>query len=401
MRLIWTGRETTAEVRLTLRGRGYDPSRLGLPEDAGGLIDRPFPVLVSQSGRFIEEAFSFLFDIAFLRGSTRSARTLTTYAESLHSWLSYAERRGLQWRKPITVMLAAFRDHLLGTDGVDRGPRPLSRRTVNLRLTVAIEFYKHLGWIPIQGSDRSPPHSLTGGRTARIESVRAEVRRHDFRRLRVRVYSLRPKALPLEHCRALCQALRPPYRLMWQWALCTGLRTCSLVRITLQGIEHLKRRTRWGQTIELVGKGGKVVGVHVPDELLAATLRYLEVDRLLVAGRPRRGGEVESLFLNAHGRAVTGKGFYRALKRAGARLKIAVRPHQARSTFATFVRDRLEARNEAGSNLDAVKVVQFLLAHADASTTEQYLESIDVPSLDVLQVLDELARTALPTQVMR
>jgi hypothetical protein len=37
------------------------------------------------SGRFIEKAFSFFFDIAFVRGSTRSIRTLETYAESLQS----------------------------------------------------------------------------------------------------------------------------------------------------------------------------------------------------------------------------------------------------------------------------------------------------------------------------
>lgn len=86
---------------------------------------------------------------------------------------------------------------------------------------------------------------------------------------------------------------------------------------------------------------------------------------------------------------------YRALKRAGTRLAITARPHQARTTFATFVRERLEVMNESGANLDAVKVVQFLLAHADSTTTEQYLESIDVPSLEVLQVLDELTRTTL------
>jgi integrase len=63
------------------------------------------------------------------------------------------------------------------------------------------------------------------------------------------------------------------------------------------------------------------------------------------------------------------------------------------------MRDKLEAMNEAGGNLDAVKVVQSLLAHADARTTEQYLESIDVPSLDVLQILDELARAALSQEV--
>lgn len=399
MRLIWTGGEPVSDTRFTLRSRGYDPSQLGLPEDGTCRIDRPFPVLISQAGYWVDEAFSFLFDIAFLRGSTRSTRTLETYAESLLSWLAYAERKGLQWRKPTPAMLAAYRDHLLGTDRENRPTqRSLSRRTVNLRLTVAVEFYKHLGCIPVEELPVSDRAGFELSRHLQHQSPRSSVRRADFRRLRVRIYSRRPKALPIEHCQALSRGLRQPYRLMWQWALCTGLRTCSLVRITVKSIEDLKRPSRWGQTVDLIAKGGKVISVNVPDELLAATMRYLNVDRMLVTGRPGVSAETQSLFLNAHGRPATGKSFYRALERAGKSLNITAHPHQARTTFATFVRDRLEARNEAGAQMDPVKVVQFLLAHADASTTEQYLESIDVPSVDVLQVLDDLASKTMLSQ---
>jgi integrase len=118
--------------------------------------------------------------------------------------------------------------------------------------------------------------------------------------------------------------------------------------------------------------------------------RYIQVDRMLVRGTHQASDE--ALFLNAAGRAVTPKGYYRAVKRAGVRIGIRVWPHQARTTFATHVRDKLELARLAGRQIDAVKVVQSLLAHADARTTEQCLESIDVPSLDVLQILDELAR---------
>lgn len=69
---------------------------------------------------------------------------------------------------------------------------------------------------------------------------------------------------------------------------------------------------------------------------------------------------------------------------------LAARPHQARSTFATRVRDKLARLTRGGAELDVVKIVQALLAHADARTTEQYLESIDV-----LRVLDELSGMAL------
>jgi hypothetical protein len=143
MRLVWTGEQPAAEAQRVLVERGYDTAQLGLSEHAHSRITRRFPVLISRSGRFIEEAFSFFLDVAFVRGSARSIRTLETYAESLQSWLTYAERKDLQWRRPTAVMLAAYRDHLLETDGVDRRTRPLSCRTVNLPLTVAIEFYKH------------------------------------------------------------------------------------------------------------------------------------------------------------------------------------------------------------------------------------------------------------------
>jgi hypothetical protein len=128
MRLIWTGEEPVSETRLTLKARGYEPSQLGLSEQAVCRIGRRFPVLISQSGRFVGDAFSFLFDVAFVRGSTRSARTLETYAESLLSWLKYAEDKGVQWRKPTSAMLAAYRDNMLGTDGQDRrNTRPARR----------------------------------------------------------------------------------------------------------------------------------------------------------------------------------------------------------------------------------------------------------------------------------
>ncbi len=388
MRLVWSSERSAADDWATLQSRGFDPQQWGLRRDRyGARLKRRFPILISQSGRFVAEAFDFLFDVAFVRGSTRSERTLATYAESLQSWLTYAEQESLEWRRPSALMLAAYRDHLLGTDGNERyRSRPLARRTVNLRLTVATEFYKHLGLLlatPSRGRE-TRDHS-------RDERSGVQTRSQDFRRLRVRVHRRRPKALRAEHCRALCRELANPYRLMWQWALCTGLRTCSLIRIKLKAFEIGVGGHTAGQTMDFTAKGGKVVSIHVPAGLLDATCRYISVDRMLAVGNRRSSDD--ALFLNAAGRPVTAKGYYRAVKRASARLGIAARPHQARTTFATHVRDRLELMSTAGRQIDAVKVVQSLLAHADARTTEQYLESIDVPSLDVLQVLDELART--------
>jgi integrase len=182
---------------------------------------------------------------------------------------------------------------------------------------------------------------------------------------------------------------------MWQWALCTGLRTVSLLQIKLKAFQGLRHCGSEAQTLDIGAKGGKTVTVSVHQELRCATEHYVAVDRVMAAGLSPPKSSDPSLFLNLLGRPVTGKSYYRALKQAGRRLKITVHPHQARTTFATHVRDKLEALNRAGREIDAIKVVQSLLAHADARTTEQYLESIDVPSLDVLAVLDELCKTAL------
>jgi site-specific recombinase XerD len=161
----------------------------------------------------------------------------------------------------------------------------------------------------------------------------------------------------------------------------------------LPAIEKLRQRTPIDRTIEVPAKGGRMVSAHIPEALLAATEKYIETERVLAASRSGKPVE-HALFLNGQGQPLTGKAFYRALKRASRRLKFSTHPHQARTSFATHVRDRLEGLNREGLKLDAVKVVQSILAHADARTTEQYLESIDVPSLDVLGILGQLAAEA-------
>jgi integrase len=389
MRLVWSAEGSGEDPWAVLRARGFEPHLWGLLRSGRRpLIKHRFPLLIGADGSLVREAVSFLYDIAYVRGSTRSLRTLETYAESLNSWLSYAEEHQLGWRHPTAPMLASYRDQMLGTDGT-RDP-PLSRRTVNLRLSVALEFYKHLGC-----KDEGEEMTVTQrneARTASPPSVKwTASRSSSLATLRVRVYRRRPRALRAEDCQNLSGELKAAYRLMWQWALCTGLRTSSLLRLRLGAFESLASSVMSDPMLSVLAKGGKIVSVHVPQALRDATERYIEVDRRLAASRPACPAKDAALFLNRTGRPVTAKAYYRAFRRAAARLRIHAFPHQARTTFATFVRDRLERLNAAGHHLDAVKIVQSLLAHADAATTEAYLDSIDVPSLDVLRLLDELA----------
>jgi site-specific recombinase XerD len=250
MRLLWTADQPAPVVRQVLAQRGYSSVCAALPRDGQWRIGRRFPVLVDSSGRVPAGPFSFLFDVAFIRGSTRSFRTLETYAECLSDWLTFAEGAGLPWRRPTGAMLATYRDHLLGTVVCEpKRSRPLSRRTVNLRLTVLIEFYKHLAELPDVDSD-----------TRLLLSRRLAL----LRRLRVRLDRRRPRALSVEQCRLLCARLRGVHRLMFQWALCTGLRTASLVSIPLSDFVSLLRSRTLPRLMQVRAKGGKMVSVHVP-----------------------------------------------------------------------------------------------------------------------------------------
>lgn len=389
MRLVWSAERSEEDPWTVLRTRGYEPQLWGLlRSDRRPLIKHRFPLLIGADGHLVREAFSFLYDIGYVRGSTRSVRTLETYAESLYSWLSYAEEHELGWRRPTAPMLASYRDQMLGTDGTR--DHPLSRRTANLRLSVAVEFYKHLA--NIDGSQELAVIQRDEAWAASSPSVkRIASSSSSLARLRVRVYRRRPRALSTEHCQHLSGELKAAYRLMWQWALCTGLRTGSLLRLRLSAFQALASSAGSDPMLSVLAKGGKLVTVHVPQALRDATQRYIEVDRRLAASRRSSPANDAALFLNRTGRPVTAKAYYRAVRRAAARLRIRAFPHQARTTFATFVRDRLEKLSAAGHQVDAVKIVQSLLAHADAATTEAYLDSIDVPSLDVLRILDELA----------
>lgn len=381
MRLLWTADQAPPLVRQLLEQRGHRTICSALPADGQWRLHRKLPLLIDAAGHVPAEPMRFFYDIGHVRGSTRSVRTLATYAECLCDWLGFAERAGLPWRRPTAAMLATYRDHLLGTFAEEPAhrSRPLSRRTTNLRLTVAIEFYRYLAELPeVEQATRL----LFSNRLPQL------------RRLRVRLDRRRPRALTTGQSRLLCKRLRGVYRLMFQWALCTGLRTSSLVSIPLHDFVSMVRSRTSPRLMQVSAKGGKKVTVHVPPALQEATVRYLEIERVLSTQRAV-DGKATTLFLNTVGRPVTSKAYYRAFCRASEAVRVIARPHQARSTFATRVRDKLQRLSNSGVELDVVKIVQSLLAHADARTTEQYLESIDVPSIDVLAVLDELSGIAL------
>ncbi len=134
----------------------------------------------------------------------------------------------------------------------------------------------------------------------------------------------------------------------------TGLRVSELVSLSFQNLQLDAGYLRFwgkGQRERVVPLGG------VAAQVLESYLRD---------GRPSLigGFDNEVLFPGRRGRPMTRQGFWKALRRHGARVGIrsSLTPHVLRHSFATHLL-------ENGADL---RSVQTLLGHADISTTEIY-----------------------------
>lgn len=182
-------------------------------------------------------------------------------------------------------------------------------------------------------------------------------------------------------------ALKGVHRVIFAWSLATGVRVSSVLNIDLVEYEKLNIDGSDG-FIELMMKGGRMQKVYVPQALRSEIETYICTVRVLSSKYRLQGaGERGKLFLNSKGEAVTRSCYYAAFKRACASQNIKAHPHQARTTFATFMERKISA---AGLNLgfDHVKIIQGLLGHASAITTQQYLEDIAGNNVEVLALID-------------
>ena len=136
-----------------------------------------------------------------------------------------------------------------------------------------------------------------------------------------------------------------------------GLRRSEVARLT---VEHLQRREEHWAIVDLVGKGGHVRTIPVPNWVKAA------VDLWTTAAGVKGG----RLFRCVHktgsvwGDGITEKVVWRVVKESAARVGLdGLAPHDLRRTCARLCRS-------AGGELEQI---QFLLGHVSVQTTERYL----------------------------
>lgn len=349
-----------------------------MPPDGSTTLPRGFPLILTGSGQMHWGAFCFLLDLYRLDSSRDRRKTLQTYAESLKSWLQHLEASHADWTRPAPRLLSDYRTAL--TSGLG-GQKRASNATVNLRTVVVREFYLYLNsWTSWRMLDAS----------LRIEAAPIARFLDSAQKIgRAKGYRKRPRALTSDEVGALGAALKSPYSLIFKWTIATGIRRSTAVSLSLDDLPPEVRRLAY---IQVTVKGGRRIEIPVTEGLQRSTSDYIATLRNKYLARS--GTATSSIFINSRGYPVSSSSYYQAFRRAAKLTGIDVSPHAARHTFAVHMKAALERFAEQGAQLNPIKVLQHILGHSSARTTEIYLESVNAVDAGVLRALIETEEMA-------
>jgi integrase/recombinase XerD len=182
-----------------------------------------------------------------------------------------------------------------------------------------------------------------------------------------------PKALTMEEVSdlidgagAAANSFAPRDRAIIEMLYASGARISELVQIDVNDIDLREERV----VVKVRGKGSKERFIPVGSYARAALVTYLEDQRPALAAKAARAAKVEPLFLNSRGSRLSRQSAWQIIQEAAQRaeLDVEVSPHSLRHSFATHLLD-------GGAD---IRVVQELLGHSSATTTQIYtLVTID------------------------
>jgi len=208
------------------------------------------------------------------------------------------------------------------------------------------------------------------------------------RSLAPRIISRHPRNLALEEISRLMLLARPPYRLAFRWGLASGMRrfeVADLRHSDLPRPEQLPFFEDRLASLNIMRKGGREQTIYVPVQLVEETQWYFIADR----PTPAAGFE-DHIFLSARGLPLERQALSREFRRCGKLIGTDATLHHLRHTFASNVLAYLQRTHDQDQGINSLKVVQVLLGHANAKTTEVYLRAARVTSRAVVDALDYL-----------
>lgn len=351
------------------------------------LFDVPaLAVLVDKQGMPMWLPTLYLVDCA-LRGRSVTGDTVRSYAEALITWFTFLDELGFCQEEVTEDVFALFRTDVAHSPSSSTG-RVRSSATANHRVAVVCGFH-------LWGEKRGLLHTPLGCfLLKREEEHRGQSRlnmpypRRTRSSLAPAVVQRLPTLLSYEEVRLLFQVAPSPYRLIFKWALLTGLRRfeiCGLTTDQLPSPQQLLLSRDGFARINVLRKGGRDVTVHVPIRLVEETSWYVLVDR----PTPARADETR-IFIGKRGTAVSRGSLSKAFRNCADRVGTRATFHHLRHTFAVNVLGILEQRVQDGDSLNSIKSLQVLLGHASLESTEIYLRAMEVSSEAVMQALDYL-----------
>lgn len=258
-----------------------------------------------------------------------SPRTLANYRAALAAYQEWRGDAFAGWREETED---DFRDHLFAL--MKRG---LKRATIRLRFAALRSFYKFL--VLRRGLGRSPVAAVQLPKAERglpVVITPAQADELLTLPLRLELPKRSPAWLPARDAAIL------------ELFYSCGLRIAELLALDVRHLDFL------GETVRVLGKGGKERVIPIGSPALAAVQRYRR--EAVVTNGP--------LFLSVRRTRITQQAVDKLLKKylKQSSIPFPISPHKLRHSFATHLLD-------AGADL---RSVQELLGHASLSTTQIY-----------------------------
>lgn len=349
--------------------------------------DLPLLAVIEEPSGLPNWQVALFLGAAALRSNSICGDSVRTYAESLIPWLRYLRDRQLALEDVDEETYGLYRA-IVSNQRISVDER-YSSATVNLRILVPELFH---AWAQERDVIDSPFGAYlleTGHAPGAAQGVNRRKEMIFRSRPRSRTIKRLPVSLSEEETRRIIQLAPMPYRLMWKWAVATGLRRfeiCGLERSVLPRPQQVSLSDDRLVSFPLLRKGSREVSVYAPVALVEETNWYILAER----PKARNRRDEAFVFLSDDGNAISRQSMSKEFRKVANKIGSKSTLHHLRHTFAMKVYGLLEKHRLREEEINPLKALQVLLGHAHVETSEIYVQSASIANEVVMKALESI-----------